>query len=287
MDKKKTLAIVIAVIILLLLIGLIIFLMNRRYTVTFETSEGVEISTQTVKRNGVVEKPEDPVREGYIFLGWYTEDDMEFDFNTKITGNIKLIAKWKAIGEVTGLSIISGKKSIEVGEELTLTLKVEPEDAKLEGLEVVWTSSDESVATVDKDGKVTGLKAGKAVITAKVNGIEASFTITVKDKAQEETNTNTNTNNKPNKKPNTNTNTNKTPDENKPAEVTYTYKWEAIKTSVIGQEYLYIVSSEGNKVAGTVTITTKSGVKETVSIPATGKIFVRDTIASVSNVKAN
>ncbi|MCQ4638162.1 Ig-like domain-containing protein [Anaerovorax odorimutans] len=47
---------------------------------------------------------------------------------------------------------------------------------------VSWTSSDDKIAAV-KDGKVTGVKPGKAVITAKTtNGKEAVCTVTVKAK---------------------------------------------------------------------------------------------------------
>ena len=46
--------------------------------------------------NGKVSKPmPDPERNGYTFIGWYTEDGKAFDFNTRITSDIKLIAKWQ------------------------------------------------------------------------------------------------------------------------------------------------------------------------------------------------
>lgn len=48
------------------------------------------------------------------------------------------------------------------------------------GRPVTWKSSKKSVATVDKNGNVTAVKHGTAVITAKVDGVSKTCTITVK-----------------------------------------------------------------------------------------------------------
>ncbi len=42
-----------------------------------------------------------------------------------------------------------------------------------------WTSSDESIATVDSNGKITAVKKGTATVTAEANGIKTSVTVTV------------------------------------------------------------------------------------------------------------
>ncbi len=44
---------------------------------------------------------------------------------------------------------------------------------------VVWTSSDESIATVDETGLVTGVLAGSVIITAEVRGVIGSIEVTV------------------------------------------------------------------------------------------------------------
>lgn len=51
---------------------------------------------------------------------------------------------------------------------------------------VAWSSSNNSVATVDKTGKVTGKKEGTAVITAKVGKYTAKCKITVRKRTQNE-----------------------------------------------------------------------------------------------------
>jgi len=47
------------------------------------------------------------------------------------------------------------------------------------GSEVVWSSSDSTIATVDSTGKVTGVKEGQATITAQIKGSETKATCVV------------------------------------------------------------------------------------------------------------
>lgn len=65
--------------------------------VVFSTGDGTSIESVNVRRGSKVPRPaEDPVREGYIFDGWYTGDKYtkEFDFNTPIENNTNVFAKW-------------------------------------------------------------------------------------------------------------------------------------------------------------------------------------------------
>jgi hypothetical protein len=64
---------------------------------------------------------------------------------------------------VTSVTIDGGDRNVELGESLTLTATVEATGG---GTEVTWTSSDESVATVDELGVVATLAVGTARITA-------------------------------------------------------------------------------------------------------------------------
>ena len=78
----------------------------------------------------------------------------------------------------TGVTLDKTELYVEVGGTETLTATVSPADAS-DG-SVTWKSSDETVATVDGNGKVTGVKAGTATITATtVNGYTAECMVTV------------------------------------------------------------------------------------------------------------
>ena len=66
--------------------------------------------------------------------------------------------------ELKSVTVTAESKKLKVGEETTVTAKVDPTDAK--DVTIIWTTSDETVLKVDEAGKVTALKVGKATITA-------------------------------------------------------------------------------------------------------------------------
>ena len=73
------------------------------FIVTFDTvlPSGITINNapdpQEVPQNGTATKPTDPsdAAQHHKFLGWYKSDGTEFKFDTKITSDITLYAKWK------------------------------------------------------------------------------------------------------------------------------------------------------------------------------------------------
>lgn len=79
---------------------------------------------------------------------------------------------------VEKVEITSTETDVEVGKTITLTAKVSPENAT--NKTVTWTSSDTTFATVDSTGKVTGVAAGTATITAKAGEKTAAVDVTVK-----------------------------------------------------------------------------------------------------------
>ena len=83
---------------------------------------------------------------------------------------------------VIGVSLDKTSITITVGSTETLTATIEPEDA--DNQNITWASDNPEVATVNEKGKVTGIKAGKAVITVITEDGEKTATckVTVKDK---------------------------------------------------------------------------------------------------------
>ncbi len=166
------------------------------YTVTFDSNGGSEITSRRVGENGSVIKPTDPTREGYTFLGWYLNGE-EFDFNTKITSDITLTARWEEItneGEgqggsgssggggstgpinVTSVSLNFKTIYLDIGETKTVTARVYPSNAT--NRTVTWSSSNNNIATVS-NGNITGVSAGTVTITATAGGKSASVEVIV------------------------------------------------------------------------------------------------------------
>jgi|GEM_PF-3883259 len=121
----------------------IFYVLNENYevfTAAFDLgySGGTPPVSQLIEKNGLVERPADPVREGYAFNGWYN-DDAEWNFDTdEILDNLVLTAAWIEL-EVIDFSelkdslmannapaslnsIMPGYKGLEWGDEVWLTL---------------------------------------------------------------------------------------------------------------------------------------------------------------------
>ena len=99
LDKTK-LTIIGIIIAILLVISIVILIPNKKisennktYSISFETYGGSEIEKQNIKSGNKIKKPQDPTREGYIFIGWTYQGEV-FDFSNEITSDIKLTAEW-------------------------------------------------------------------------------------------------------------------------------------------------------------------------------------------------
>lgn len=132
-------------------------------------------------------KPDDATDKTVV---WTSSDDAVASVsNGKITalksGKVTIVAKSGTCSaeclvtvSVNTESITLDKTtlSLSVGETATLTVTVKPDDAT--DKTVTWSSSDESVASVD-NGKVTAIKSGKVTVTAKCGGKTAECSVMV------------------------------------------------------------------------------------------------------------
>ena len=70
----------------------------KDYEVSFVTEHGDAPTSQNVPYNKTATNPGELTEEGYTFIGWYTDDtyDTEFDFTQPIKHNTTVYAKWTA-----------------------------------------------------------------------------------------------------------------------------------------------------------------------------------------------
>ena len=97
-----------------------------------------------------------------------------------IAGNTKASCTVTVLQPVTRLSFTKSSHELDGGDTVQLAVNISPEDAA--NKDIVFSSSDESVATVDQAGLVTALKKGTATITVAAqdgSGCTATCKITV------------------------------------------------------------------------------------------------------------
>ena len=88
-------------------------------TVTYDYGErGGIYAKQIVQAGEKAIEPDVPSRQGYQFTDWYL-DDTKYDFNTAVTEDMTLTARWKDIEKPTGEIIIGTDKWQEFLNELT------------------------------------------------------------------------------------------------------------------------------------------------------------------------
>ena len=96
------------------------FLKKVSYQVTYNANGGSEVAAVKVLNGKTLSKPADPTKDGYDFIGWYTDEAFTQPFvfgATPITGNVTLYARYAA--DVLGAneyeaSLIVDGKTVEV-----------------------------------------------------------------------------------------------------------------------------------------------------------------------------
>lgn len=137
----------------------VLFTQGFTVTVTESNDETYTIETDkanTVLRSSILTMPA-------FTLGQTPGDDAEDD---------------ELVIPVSSIELSSSSLKLYETYTANLTATVRPKDATDQT--VVWSSDDPSVATVDQTGKITGVSAGTATISAVAGGVIATCDVTVK-----------------------------------------------------------------------------------------------------------
>lgn len=142
-----------------------LYLLAERSNTKFAQSEHYKFVEDKTVFKGTARYDGKPViAEGFVAIG--------INNTTPSAGSISFVAD--DANTVQGITI--NKTAVSVVKDHTVQLKAVT--SPVEGT-ITWASSDETYATVDSTGKVTGEAAGSATITATCNGVVASCVVTV------------------------------------------------------------------------------------------------------------
>lgn len=96
--NKKTKIIICSVIFILSIVVIIMFLnfKGSSYTVTFDSLGGNDLLNQIVEDGNYLIKPENPEKEGYIFIEWQYNGET-YDFSEIVDNDLTLTAVWEKV----------------------------------------------------------------------------------------------------------------------------------------------------------------------------------------------
>lgn len=128
--------------------------------------KNLDVKVVEVSQQGVIS----PVAEGFSTVTVCVSSNTVVKATCSVTVNPKKLQVEKVV--------IPSSMTISVGGTFDLNARVEPEEVQDKSLK--YSSSDETVATVDQNGTVTAVALGEAVITATAsNGVKAQCQVTV------------------------------------------------------------------------------------------------------------
>ncbi len=151
-----------------------VVLMNPPYYKLYKQHDMVELFFEPeadCKLVSIYTKTESGVQDTVVIEGgdyaWFNMPDE----------NVTVYANFAPIVHVDSVSLDTDDMTLQVLEKRKLTATVEPDNAVDKGL--IWSSEDESVAQVDQQGNVTGVKEGETTITVKTKDGDKTATCTV------------------------------------------------------------------------------------------------------------
>lgn len=111
--------------------------------VSFNTNAGSEVESQTVQINGKAVYPITPTRKNYTFSCWCSDSELTnvFDFNTAITADITLYAKWVQISNTVTFRS-NGGSSVASQDVMIGSYATKPEAPTKEGFDFVYWCDD-------------------------------------------------------------------------------------------------------------------------------------------------
>lgn len=157
---------------------------DKKYTVTFDSQGGSHVSSQTVKESTTISLPT-PTRDGYKFLGWYTEATGGSKVTSlTVTKNVTLYAHWeKEQGGAVQNIVIAGGESETFGpgrSEFGTSIDFKKVTFEYNNIENFVNISGFDSTKFAASMTIKGLRKGTATVYAKYEGkILKRYNVTV------------------------------------------------------------------------------------------------------------
>ena len=155
--------------------------------VSFDSNGGTQIESLTIEKGSKLVLPKSPTKEGYIFKNWKDKEGNIIKNGTVLKNDITLYAVYEkeskptenkpvenkptepVVKEVSveGVKLNTDKKEIVANTVDKLVATISPSNATDKSL--TWSSDNEKVVTVDKNGNIKGVGFGEANITVKTS----------------------------------------------------------------------------------------------------------------------
>ena len=120
------------------------------YNVKFDTDGGNKVPTQVVSEGGTVEKPQDPVKDGYVFVEW-KKSGQKYNFETPVVEDMVLVAKYEEAKMYTVTFDTDGGTTIEPQTVQEKNKVTKPQDPTKEGYAFVRWELDGVPYNFDKE----------------------------------------------------------------------------------------------------------------------------------------
>ena len=154
-----------------------------KYKITYQLNGGTNYSNNPTSYYDESIALRTPTKEGYVFRGWYLDSAFKnriYSISPQISGDITLYAKWQE--EVAGEVFVDHTEvTLQKNSTFQLTGITNPV-----GKQIIWTSLNNEIASVDATGLVTANGYGTTRIIAKSGTGQAACTVTVSLDAPEE-----------------------------------------------------------------------------------------------------
>lgn len=111
------------------------------------------------RKNSIITKPTEPVKEGYEFNGWMLDNEL-FDFTSKVSKDITLVANWTVKTEKKYKITFDSNGGTNVSKQEVSSVATKPKEPTKEGYVFIeWTLDGKSYDFSTKVTKDITLKA--------------------------------------------------------------------------------------------------------------------------------